>query len=260
MRLVLVGAGNLATHLGLALVRSGHEVVQVYSRTENSARTLAVRLNCPWTTDLQDVVCAGMYLIAVKDTALQDLASTLVHRYSDALFVHTAGSMPLQALSDAGARHCGVFYPMQTFSRARSVDFSTVPVFVEASSPDDEAILDTLARSVSKRVYRLSSEERRYLHLGAVFVCNFTNHCYARAARLLEKHGLPFDVMLPLIDETASKVHELTPAQAQTGPAVRYDTNVIGKHLELLADDVPVAELYRMMSEDIHRLAEKEQG
>lgn len=256
MRLVLIGAGNLATQLGLALLRSGHEVAQVYSRTETSARALAEQLCCAWTDDLQAVTDADLYLLAVKDGVLAQVAAQLVRRHAGALFVHTAGSMPLQVLADAGAARCGVFYPMQTFSRTRMVDFTHIPVFIEASSPADEQLIAALAASVSQRVSTLSSADRRYLHLGAVLVCNFTNHCYARAARLLRQHGLPFDVMLPLVDETAAKIHQLSPEQAQTGPAVRYDRNVIDKHLELLAADASLAELYRLMSEDIHRLAQ----
>ena len=147
----------------------------------------------------------------------------------------------------------GVFYPMQTFSKERLVDFAEIPLFIEG---DDPAIRQ-LAESISRRVYELSTEARKYLHLSAVFACNFVNHCYALSAALLEQHGLPFDAMLPLIDETARKVHELHPHDAQTGPAVRYDENVIRMQTALLADNPELQQIYELLSLDIHRKASK---
>jgi predicted short-subunit dehydrogenase-like oxidoreductase (DUF2520 family) len=142
---------------------------------------------------------------------------------------------------------------MQTFSKRREVDFSEVPFFVEADGEETLQELKELAGRLSPNVREATSEQRRSLHLAAVFACNFTNHMYALCDRLLQKHGLPFEVMLPLIDETARKVHELKPHEAQTGPAVRYDENVIGKHLSLLADDPECQELYEKISKSIYR-------
>ena len=234
-KIVLVGAGNVATHLGTALRGAGYRVLQVFSRTEESASALAGKLNCPYTTDINQVVPdAELYVVSVKDAVLAEVIPPLVRRNPKALFVHTAGSMPMDVWKGE-AVHYGVLYPMQTFSKSRAVDFSTVPFFI--------------------KVYEATSEQRRYLHIAAVFACNFTNHMYALAHRLLDSHGLPFEVMLPLIDETARKVHELPPLEAQTGPARRYDENVIGKHLEMLADEPRLAELYEKISQSIHRLA-----
>lgn len=148
----------------------------------------------------------------------------------------------------------GVFYPLQTFSKSHLVDFHEIPVFVEGSSDEEVHFLKQIASALSRKVLEANSEQRRNLHLAAVFTCNFTNHMYALAEHLLQKHGLPFDAMLPLIDETARKVHELSPRLAQTGPAVRYDMGVIGKHLDMLADEPEMQQLYRLLSDDIHRL------
>jgi len=145
-----------------------------------------------------------------------------------------------------------VLYPMQTFSKAREVDFSDIPFFLEASGKMEMDILKSVATSMSRNVHEADSEQRRYLHLSAVFACNFANAMYTASARLLEEHGLSFDAMLPLIDETARKVHTLHPADAQTGPAVRYDRNVIDKHLALLADHPLYRELYELTSRIIH--------
>ena len=149
----------------------------------------------------------------------------------------------------------GVLYPMQTFSKQREVDFGQIPFFVEGNSEEDVRLLKDIASALSEKVYEASSEQRKSLHLAAVFTCNFTNHMYVLAAELLKKYGLPFEAMLPLIDETARKVHELEPLAAQTGPAVRYDENVIDEHLRMLADEPQMLELYREISENIHRLA-----
>lgn len=251
----MLGAGNVATHLGMALVQAGYEVVQVYSRTEASASALAGRLHCPYVTRLEEVASeAGLYIVSVKDSALDEVASALSGLNPDALFVHTTGSMPMDVWKGR-ARRYGVLYPMQTFSKERAVDFSTVPFFIEAGAPADAEVLRGLALRLGGMVYEATSEQRRYLHLSAVFACNFTNHLYAVAHRLLADHGLPFEALLPLIDETARKVHCLSPVQAQTGPAVRADENVMQAHRALLAGNPRLASLYEALSRDIHEYA-----
>ena len=151
------------------------------------------------------------------------------------------------------ARHYGVLYPMQTFSKDRQVDFARIPFFIEGSDRRALEVSRTLASSVSKHVQDLSTEARRHLHLAAVFACNFVNHCYQLSAEVLDKYHLPFDIMLPLIDETAEKVHSLSPIEAQTGPAIRYDENVMQAQLQLLADAPRLAEIYALMSKSIHQ-------
>lgn len=141
---------------------------------------------------------------------------------------------------------------MQTFSKQREVNFEEVPFFVEANSQEDAELLKAIAGTLSEKVYEVTSEQRKSLHLAAVFTCNFTNHMYALAAELLDKYHLPFEVMLPLIDETARKVHELAPHDAQTGPAVRYDENVINHHLTMLEDTPKLQEIYKLISKSIH--------
>ncbi len=234
MRVVLIGRGRLATNLLPALQQAGHEVVSINSRTLEGLPTEA-----------------DVFVVAVKDSALKDVISQATKGREQQLFVHTAGSMPMSLFEGYTSRY-GVFYPMQTFSKERIVDFAEVPVFVEGECPQ----VRQLAESMSHRVYALSSEHRKYLHLAAVFACNFANHCYALSAELLEKHGLPFDVMLPLIDETARKVHGLHPLDAQTGPAVRYDENVIQMQSALLSDTPALQEIYDLLSLSIHRKAQ----
>ena len=274
MKIVLIGAGNLATHLGKALHAAGHDMVQVFSRTMQSAETLASLLDAEPLTDIAQVRDdADVYIFSVKDSALVQLVAQLCRHEADGLgedgavnalrkakkgehervFLHTAGSMPMSVFKGM-AQHYGVLYPMQTFSKQREVDFSIIPCFVEANDECAQKQIEGWAREISGRVYQLSSEDRKYLHLSAVFACNFANHCYAISQELLEEHGIPFDVMLPLINETAAKVHEMKPKDAQTGPAVRYDENVIGKQSKLLENHPHFKKVYDSMSKSIHGL------
>ncbi len=253
MKIVLIGAGNLATHLGKALHAAGYDMVQVFSRTMQSAETLASLLDAEPLTDMAQVRDdADVYIFSVKDSALEQLISQLCGGEKK-VFLHTAGSMPMSVFRGK-ALHYGVLYPMQTFSKQREVDFSIIPCFVEANDEFAMKQIEGLAGQISSRVYRLSSEDRRYLHLSAVFACNFANHCYAVSQELLQQHGIPFDVMLPLIDETAAKVHGMTPKDAQTGPAVRYDENVIGKQMQFLEKYPYFQKIYDCMSKSIHEL------
>ena len=254
MRIVLVGAGGLATNLGLALHEAGHNVLAVFSRTMEHAQMLAERIGSQPTDD----ICAlpneaDLFIVSVKDAVLTDVVQQLVQGREEQYFAHTAGSMSL-TLFQGMARHYGVFYPMQSFSKERRINFSEVPVFLEASDVQTLTLLKTLSATLTPHIYELSTDERRYLHLAAVFACNFANHCYALSAEILQQHGLPFSVMLPLIDETARKVHHLSPLEAQTGPAVRYDLNVISKQQQLL-DDPDMRELYERLSKSIHQHA-----
>ena len=274
MKIVLIGAGNLATHLGKALHAAGHDMLQVFSRTMQSAETLASLLDAEPLTDIAQVMDdADVYIFSVKDSALVQLVAQLCRHEADGLgedgavnalrkakkgehervFLHTAGSMPMSVFKGM-AQHYGVLYPMQTFSKQREVDFSIIPCFVEANDEFAQKQIEGMAREISGRVYQLSSEDRKYLHLSAVFACNFANHCYAISQELLEEHGIPFDVMLPLINETAAKVHEMKPKEAQTGPAVRYDENVIGKQSKLLENHPHFKKVYDSMSKSIHGL------
>jgi predicted short-subunit dehydrogenase-like oxidoreductase (DUF2520 family) len=248
-KIVFVGAGNLATHLATALQQAGHVVAQVYSRTPEHAQALAERLQTAWITNLNKVVSgADVYFFAVRDDALPTVVAQI--QPNDALWVHTAGSHPLDVF-DRYTQRCGVLYPLQTFSVGREVDFSRIPCFIEARRPDDARLLCNLASSISADVQMLNAEQRKYLHLAAVFACNFTNHMYRMAWQLLEQHAIPPQTLWPLIDETAAKVHALTPAQAQTGPAVRLDRKLMDMQAGLL-DDADAKTLYQLISNHIH--------
>ncbi len=255
--IVLVGAGNLATNLGLALKQAGFPILQVYSRSEESASALAGRLGCEATTNPEKLTAdAELYIAALKDSALETLLPEMLRGREERFWVHTAGSLPLSLWERVpGVKRYGVFYPMQTFSKARRVDFRSIPILLEANAPAQMNLLREIASTLSGNVREATSRQRQAIHLAAVFACNFTNHCYALAEKLLAAQGLPFELLQPLIDETARKVHELAPQEAQTGPAIRYDENVIGKHLEALSHEPQMQELYRLLSRSIHQAA-----
>ena len=253
MKIVLIGAGNLATNLGKALLAAGHDILQIYSRTMESASSLATVVGGSPTTDLKNINSnADLYMISVKDSVLCDIIPVLCKGRERKTFIHTAGSMSIDVFQGM-ALHYGVLYPLQTFSKFREVNFTEIPCFIEGNDEFTINALMGLCNSISDHVGLLSSEDRKYLHLSAVFACNFVNHCYSIAADILDKHHIPFDVLLPLIDETARKVHEHNPHETQTGPAVRYDENVIRSQSMLLRNNPIVKDIYERLSLNIHR-------
>lgn len=255
MRIVFIGAGRLASNLAPALQASGAEVVEVWSRTRVSAETLAAQLGCRAVWGCVDDVCttADLYLLSVTDAVLPQVVARLHSHREQALFAHTAGSMPLSLFPEAGHARGAVFYPMQTFSKGRSVDFRQVHFFVETAFEDDYRSLDALAQQLSPHVHRSTSASRRRLHLAAVFACNFVNHCCTLADDLLHDGDLDFSVMQPLLEETVAKLRQMPPAEAQTGPAVRRDDNVMGMQRAMLADRPDVQRLYTLLSESIQQ-------
>lgn len=240
MKIVLIGRGRLATNLEHALLSAGHEVASINSRTLE-----ALPLE------------ADVYIVAVKDAALADVIRAATKGRENQLFVHTAGSMPMDIFKGLTV-HYGVFYPMQTFSKERLVDFNDISVFLETNDAVSMERLKMLSTTLTTHIYELDSEGRKHLHLAAVFACNFVNHCYALSAEVLAAKGLPFSVMLPLVDETAQKVHELSPREAQTGPAVRGDQNVMQMQANMLAGNPAVKQIYEALSNDIQRLADND--
>lgn len=254
MKVVFVGAGNVATHLARELYRNSFDIIQVYSRTMESASALAQEINATSITNLASIDnSADLYVFSLKDSVLEDIVSQIAP--NNGLWIHTAGSIQQEVFQKYTSRY-GVFYPFQTFSKGRGIDWRKVPVFIEANKPENLDILKNIAEKISGKVAELSSQDRKYVHLTGVFACNFTNHMYALSKQFLNHVDLPFEVSLPLIDETAAKVHDLSPEQAQTGPAVRYDKNVIDKHLDLI-DDKNIRQIYKLISENIYKTNKK---
>ena len=248
---VMIGAGRVATHLAQALrERAGLRLVQVYSRTAEHAQALAEGSDgAAWTTSAEAVrTDADVYVFSLSDDALADVASRVPT--NDGLWLHTAGSVPMDVFRGRAHRY-GVLYPLQTFSRDRSVDFHRVPCFVEGCTSEVTDEVRALAEQLSDEVHALPSDRRAYLHLAAVFACNFTNHMYALADEIVRAQGIDGAVLRPLIDETAAKIHRLTPREAQTGPAVRCDRAVMERQAAMITDP-EVRQLYEAISRGIY--------
>ncbi len=256
MKIVILGSGNVATHLARALKASGNEIVQVYSRTTANAEMLAAQTGAEPVTELKAVdPSADLYIFSVKDDALPEVIRQMPQ--TEGVWVHTAGSIPATLFSSRKEAY-GVIYPLQTFSRNRTLTMRDIPLFIEGSNPETTLFLEHLAATLSAHVFPLSGEKRRYLHLAAVYACNFTNHMYTLAAEILRKEQIPFDVLKPLITETAAKVMVMDPVKAQTGPAVRFDEEVMQRHLALIGE--PLAkEIYFLISKSIHDVFTGEQ-
>ncbi|WP_430809739.1 MULTISPECIES: Rossmann-like and DUF2520 domain-containing protein [unclassified Carboxylicivirga] len=250
MNIVFIGSGNVATHLAKALYASGHTVMQVFSRQLTHAKELADQVAASAVSDLDLLTRqADLYIISVKDDALLTVAAAMPD--VEGRVVHTAGSVAMDVLSRF--KQHGVFYPFQTFTKQRATDFKQIPILVEASDMASVHSLLELAHSLSETVLEASSKQRGDLHIAAVFACNFVNQMYRVAEETLEASALPFDLLKPLIAETAQKIMALSPAQTQTGPAARNDQDVINKHLDALAHQPELQNLYRVLTDSISR-------
>lgn len=249
MNIVMLGSGNVATHLGKAFFNAGHTILQVWSRDLRHAQSLADHLDAD-AIDQQGNVDPGadIYVVSVVDDAIISVLEQLP--FVSAIVVHTSGSTDIEVLSRY-SRNYGVFYPLQTFSKAVDIDLSRTPILLEASNEDVFKKLQELAFSVSKDVQPCTSDQRIKLHIAAVFSCNFTNHLYTIAQRIAEESRLDFDLIRPLILETARKVIDKLPSEVQTGPAVREDQLTIDRHKKILADRPNWLRIYELLSDDI---------
>jgi predicted short-subunit dehydrogenase-like oxidoreductase (DUF2520 family) len=244
-----IGAGNLATQLSKALQNRGFNITQVYSRTEKSAKMLADLLSTNYIASIKELRNdADVYFVALKDSVLDEVLSQ--YNFKNKFLVHCSGSLPLSVL-EKHSENTGVFYPLQTFSKSRIIDFNEIPIFIESNLDKNEKFLLQIANEVSASVSIIDSEKRKLLHISAVFACNFVNHFYAIAADILKSKDIPFEVLKPLILETAKKVQELDPEKAQTGPAIRFDQNIISSHLNELKEFDDYQQLYKSISKSI---------
>lgn len=251
MKIVLIGAGNVAFHLGTVLKKKGHKIIQVYSRTKNSSRLLARRLRCHHTNKAEVIISeADIYIVALRDEAISSFLSRL--RFSPELIVHTSGSTDLNVFPSR-MKNTGVLYPLQTFSKTTRKNPEIIPFCIEGSNLKSLTGVRRLADSISPCVYRMNSSERHYVHLSAVFANNFTNHLFTLAGKILSKKKIPFDILGPLILETALKVQNGKPGKMQTGPAMRGDAMVVRQHLRLLKEFPEMKVIYNLLSKSIQK-------
>mgnify|MGYP001227070066 CR=1 FL=1 len=241
----VIGSGNVAHHLLKAFGASSEvEVVQVFARNKTSVEI--TNPNIEVIEDWSLLKNVDVIIIAISDDAIANVSEQIP--LNSELVVHTSGSVALNALSEKNRR--GVFYPLQTFSKAKAIDYRSVPICIEAETSEDFLILETLAKSITDYTYFVNSQQRQALHVAAVFVCNFTNHLYQIGAEICNENKLPFEILKPLIQETAQKIITLSPEDAQTGPAKRQDTQTINKHLEFLTEENQ-KEIYKLLTKSI---------
>lgn len=253
-KIVMIGAGNVATHLCMALKNAGVQILQVFSRDISKAECLAPLVEASAINSLSKVrTDADLYIISVSDSAIEEVALGLPE--VEGVVVHTAGSIEMSVLNRFSLH--GVLYPFQTFTREKELDFNQVPVFVEGNVSPSKRLLAEVAGAISNNVQKANGEKRRALHISAVFACNFVNHLYALADELLEKEGLDFSMLAPLIKETTQKALSMKPAHAQTGPARRGDKAVMHHHIEALNSDTFHHDIYVLLSESIARMAQE---
>jgi predicted short-subunit dehydrogenase-like oxidoreductase (DUF2520 family) len=247
-----IGSGNLAWHLAPALDNIDFPVREVYSAHQKNAQALAERLyqaEVKLSLDFSSSP-SRIFIIAVNDDSIQDIAQDIILP-TDAVVVHTSGSQPMSVLGYAGTENIGVFYPLQTFTKNQKVDFKDIPILVESENEATERVLMTMAKAISKKVYKVSSQHRKSLHIAAVFASNFSNHMITIAQEILEDKGLDLELLKPLIVETINKSLSIGPEKAQTGPAKRGDLEILDKHIEYLKYDENLAEVYRVVSQHI---------
>ena len=247
MQIVLIGSGNVAFHLAKAFSEAQIPISQIFGRNTTELQKISEQFSIPFSTET--LTDADLYIISVSDSSITEVSSLI--KNENALVAHTSGSVSREALS--GNYRKSVFYPLQTFSKSKNLDYSKIPFFIDAENENDEEILKNLASKISKNVMLANDEKRKYIHLTAVFACNFVNHLYARAKEISDSQGIPFDYFLPLIDETTQKIHELEPKLAQTGPAIRNDEKVLKLHESLLTDEEKL-KIYKTLNESIKKM------
>lgn len=252
MNVSFIGSGNLAWHLAPALDDTDYSVKEVYSQNANHASALVEKLYHAQVKSSLDFSLSPskIFIIAVSDDVIVEVAQEVILP-ENAILLHTSGSQPLSVLSYAAAFRVGVFYPLQTFTKNKKVEFKEIPFFIESEDPETEKVLLNMAKAISKKVYKITAQERKALHVAAVFASNFTNHMLAISRDILLDNKLDFELLKPLITETINKTFSLGPDQAQTGPAKRGDLEILDKHLEFLQNDGAVAEIYKVISQHI---------
>lgn len=248
-KITIVGAGNVATNLGMAFADAGLEIAQVFSRNEVKAKKLASKFNCHWTNEVSKISDGSdLYLISVTDNIISEVANNLPN--NSGIIVHTSGSQPMDALNGI-TNNFGVFYPPQTMTLNKKMSFADIPICIEGSNKSTLDALEKLAEKISNIVVKLNSDQRLYLHLTAVTVNNFSNLLYSYAHDLLNEKDIDFRLLLPLIEETALKVRNTHPDDAQTGPARRKDEITINHHIKLLESHPDLQEIYSIFSKKL---------
>ena len=248
----IIGSGNVAHHLSKAFADVGCKICGIWNRHHEKAVSMANCYGASSPKNLKDLPFADFWIICVKDDAIREVAkvvSCIMPRES--ILLHSSGSTSI-AIFDGLHENSGVLYPLQTFSKDIKLDISDIPFFIEGTNEISTGKIRNLVSRIAKNIEYMPSDKRKYLHLAAVFACNFTNFCYSVAQDILASNEINKDFLLPLIDQTANKMHFMDALSAQTGPAVRFDEKTIGRHLEIVPEQYK--KIYIEISKHIHAL------
>ncbi|MFZ1371350.1 MAG: Rossmann-like and DUF2520 domain-containing protein [Ferruginibacter sp.] len=248
MRIVIIGSGNVASVLGRLFVKNNHEILQVVSRNAAHAQALAAEFDCGFA-DYEGAINkeADLYLVAVVDSALYDLNNNL--HLGNKLILHTAGSISKDVLKQISINY-GVLYPLQ--SLRKEMEYTReIPFLIDGNTDETITLIEDFAGTFSGHVVKASDDERLKLHVAAVVVSNFSNHLYAMAEKFCIKENVDFKLLLPLIKETAGRIEYISPAEVQTGPAVRKDVFTLDKHLRVLSDHPALKYIYLKLTDSI---------
>ena len=242
--ITILGSGKVAHHLiGNILESDQLTLQQIYARNTNSVTDLVPENRV--VNDIKALKPADIFIIAVSDISIEEVSKQV--QIPNQFVVHTSGTIPMSAIQQ---ERKGVMYMLQSFSKDKELDFSSIPFCIEANHKEDFQLLEKIAVSFSERVYKISSEQRKAIHLAAVFVNNFSNHMFTMGEDVCKEYQVPFEILKPLILETANKIMHLSPFEAQTGPASRGDQNTINQHLEMLTDPTK-KEIYQLITKSI---------
>ena len=243
--IILLGSGNVATHLGIALKNSNYTIVQVYSKSIENAKILAKKLDAQFTNNLSKLKSSDLIIVCINDDAILSVLSQI----KNTAIVHTSGSIGLDVFKQKFTNY-GVFYPLQTFNKENDINISEIPFCIEGNSLEFEKEIIEIAKSLSNNVVKMNSQQRKQLHIAAVFACNFSNHMYSIADDLLAKKNIDFKILLPLIRKTNTNLENYRPKEVQTGPAKRKDIAIIQEHIATIKEN-EIKELYHKISENI---------
>lgn len=243
--IILLGSGNVATHLGIALKNSNYTIVQVYSKSIENAKILAKKLDAQFTNNLSKLKSSDLIIVCINDDAILSVLSQI----KNTAIVHTSGSIGLDVFKQKFTNY-GVFYPLQTFNKEIDINISEIPFCIEGNSLEFEKQLIKIAKALSNNVVKMNSQQRKQLHIAAVFACNFSNHMYSIADDLLAKKNIDFKILLPLIRKTNANLENYRPKEVQTGPAKRKDTAIIQEHIATIKEN-EIKELYHKISDNI---------
>lgn len=250
--LVIIGSGNVATHIGVALKEAGIEIIGIYSPTIKNAQKLATKLNTVVFKSITEIpIQVDAYLLAVTDSVLPEIVKEFPA--FKGILMHTSGSVGMDVYPEH-IKRAAVFYPLQTFSKAKPIDFSSIPILIESTDREVLNSLQELGKKISGVVKTVDSHQRKQVHLAAVFACNFSNFMFHIAQELMTENDLDFALLKPLIGETVEKLKTLTPLEAQTGPAFRLDIKIMNDHLEILKKHPKYQDIYHLISDQIQKI------